>query len=98
MSDESLEVAIGAEFPCRHGPLSFSYSDGSARKIDGSPKTGDPGQARHDLEVAGTLTGTGLVMAHSQGVLRIDPNGKTTTNTINRAELVGVQAWLKRIR
>lgn len=60
MSDESLEVAIGAEFPCRHGrahdPLSFSYSDGSARKIDGSPKAGGSGLARHDREVAGTLT------------------------------------------
>ena len=36
-------------------------------------------------------------MAHSQEVLRTDPNGKTATDTINHAELVGVQAWLKRI-
>ena len=36
-------------------------------------------------------------MAHSQEVLRIDPRGKNTTNTINRAELVGVQAWLKQV-
>ena len=47
------------------------------------------------LEVAGTYIGTGLVMAGTQQVLRIDQNGKDTTNTINRAELVGVQAWLK---
>ena len=36
-------------------------------------------------------------MAHSQEVLRIDPRGKNTTNTISRAELVGVQAWLKHV-
>ena len=36
-------------------------------------------------------------MVHSQEVLRIDPRGKNTTNTINRAELVGVQAWLKQV-
>ena len=101
ISDESLDNAIRSGFPCRHdranSPLSFSYSDGSARKIDGSPNSAGPGQARLDPEAAGTLTGTDLVMAHSQEVLRIDPNGKTTTNTITRAELAGVQAWLKRI-
>ena len=36
-------------------------------------------------------------MAHNQDVLRIDPNCKNTINTINRAELVGVQAWLKQV-
>ena len=51
--------------------LSFSYSDGSARRIDGSPEAVGPGQARDDPEVAGTLTATGLVMAHSQEVLRM---------------------------
>ena len=32
-------------------------------------------------------------------MLRIDPiaRGKTTPNTTNRAELVGVQAWLKQV-
>ena len=36
-------------------------------------------------------------MAHCQDVLRTDTNGTNTSNTINRAELVGVlvQAWLK---
>ena len=36
-------------------------------------------------------------MAHSQEVLRIDPRGMSTTITINRAALVGVQAWLKQV-
>ena len=30
-------------------------------------------------------------------VLKVDPRGKITTNTINRAELVRVQAWLKQV-
>ena len=46
-------------------------------------------------EVAGTYIGTCLVMAGTQQVLWIDPNRKDTTTTINRAELVGVQTWLK---
>ena len=36
-------------------------------------------------------------MAETQRVIRIDPNGKDTTNTINRAELIGVHAWLEEI-
>ncbi len=36
-------------------------------------------------------------MAHTHQELRIDPNGKDTTNTINRAELVGVVSWLEEI-
>ena len=50
-----------------------------------------------DPEAAGTSPDTGLIMAHNQEVLRIDPRGTNTTNTISRAELVGVQAWLKQI-
>ena len=33
----------------------------------------------------------------AQEEIRINPNGRNTTNTINRAELVGVHAWLKSI-
>ena len=57
-------------------------------------------QGRQEPEAADTFTSMGLVMAHSQDVLRSDPNGENTTNTINRAELVGVQAcrpWLKQV-
>ena len=48
-------------------------------------------------ESIGTVTGTGLVMAQTQRLVHVDPNGKDTTNTIVRAELVGVQAWLREI-
>ena len=93
-SAEHLERAIRSRFPCvhyrAHDSSQFSYSDGSAKKVDGGSRNNQDGH-----EVAGTYTGTGLVMAGTQQVLRIDPNGKDTTNTINRAELVGVQAWLK---
>ena len=92
---------INVEFLCgrgrAHDPNSFSYSSGSAKKVDGSPKGKEPEQGRQDPEAAGTFTGTGLIMSHSQDELRIDPHGKNTTNTINRAELVGVQAWLKQV-
>ena len=60
-------------------------------------KGNGPECGRQDPEAAGTFTGTGLIMAHSQEVLRIDPRGKNTTNTISRAELVGVQTWLKQV-
>ena len=53
-------------------------------------------QARKSL-LEKTLTGTGLIMAHTRQELRIDPNGKDTTNPINRAELVGVVSWLEEI-
>ena len=95
-SAEGLEHAMTLAFPNIHRraytSTDFSYSDGSAKKVDGSPKGNQNGQ-----EVAGTYTGTGLVMADTQEVIRINPNGQNTTNTINRAELVGVQAWLKSI-
>ena len=61
------------------------------------PPRNGPEQGRQDPEAAGTFTGAGLIMARSQEVLRIDPRGRSTTNTINRAELVGVQAWLKQV-
>ena len=53
-------------------------------------------------ESIGTLTGTGpvrpgLIMARTHQEMRVDPNGKDTTNTINRAELVGVLSWLEEI-
>ena len=99
--DNRVFEDITVEFPVGHSrahdPNSFSYSDGSAKKVDGSPKGNGPERGRQDPEAAGTFTGTGLIMAHSQEVLRIDPRGKNTTNTINRAELVGVQAWLKQV-
>ena len=86
-----------SRFPCihqrAHQPLSFSYSDGSAQKVGG----GERANKRKSTEAPGTLTGTGLIMAETQRVIRIDPNGKDTTNTINRAELIGVHAWLKEI-
>ena len=92
--DNHMFEDITVEFLGGHGrahdPNSFSYSDGSAKKVDGSPNGNGPEQGRQDPEAAGTFTGTGLIMAHSQEVLRIDPRGKNTTNTINRAELVGV--------
>ena len=34
-------------------------------------------------------------MAHTHQELRIDPNGKDTTNTNNRAELASVVLWLE---
>lgn len=51
-----------------HEPISFSHLDGSARKIDGIPKSVGPGRARHDPEVADTCTRTnhGLVLAQIQ--------------------------------
>ena len=76
-----------------HDPHSFSYSDGSAKKTGGGQQTDEGGRS----ESIGTLTGTGLIMAHTHQELRIDPNGKDTTNTINRAELVGVVSWLEEI-
>ncbi len=36
-------------------------------------------------------------MAQSQCIVHKDPGGKDTTNTIVKAELVGVQAWLQEI-
>ena len=99
--DITVEFPCHMRFPGRHGqardPNSFSSSDGSAKKVDSSPKGNGPEQSRQDPEAAGTFRGTGLFMAHSQEVLRIDPRGKNTTNTINWAELVGVQAWLKQV-
>ena len=80
-----------------HDPYSFPYSDGSAKKVDGSPKDNKPEQGRQNPEAAGIFPGTGLIMAHSQEALRIDPRGIDTTNTINRTEIVGVQAWLKQV-
>ena len=53
--------------------------------------------SRQTSESIATLTGTGLIMAHTHQELRIDPNGKDTTNTINRAELVGVLLCLEDI-
>ena len=76
-----------------HDPRSFSYSDGSAKKTGGGQQTDEGGRS----ESIGTLTGTGLIMAHAHQELRIDPNGKDTTNTNNRAELVGVISWLEEI-
>lgn len=96
-----------AESPCRydraHDTLSLPYSDASAKNNDESPKAACPGQARLARlarlgpEAAGTLMGTSLVTAHSQDVLRIDQNGKDAADTIDRPELIGVQAWLKPI-
>ena len=99
--DNHVFKDIDVEFPGRHGrahdPKGFSYSNGSAKKVDGSPEGNGPEQGRQDPQAAGTFTGTGLIMAHSKEALSIDPRGKNTTNTINRAELVGVQAWLKQV-
>ena len=56
---------INLEFPGRHGqahdPKSFSYSDGSAKKVDGSPKGNGPEQGRQDPETAGTFIGGALL-------------------------------------
>ena len=104
--DNHVFEDINVEFPVRHSraydPNSFSFSDGSAKKVHGSPKGNGTERGRQDLEAAGTFTGTGFFitailcaahsMAHSQEVLRIIPKGQNTTYTINRAELVGVQA------
>ena len=57
-----------------------------------------PEQGRQDPEAAESFTGTGLLMVHIQNVLRVDPNGEPTTHTINWAQLMGVQAWLKQVR
>ena len=65
--------------------------------VKGILKGNGPEQGRQDHEAAGTFTGTGLIAAHSQEVLSIDLRGKSNTNTINLAELVGVQAWLKQV-
>ncbi len=76
-----------------HDPKSYSYSDGPAVK-----KGSEPIKSSKDRsESPGTITGTGLVMAQSQRIAHIDPGGKDTTNTIVRAELVGVQARLQEI-
>ena len=160
--DNHVLEDINVESPVRHSrahdPNSFSYSDGSAKKVDDSRLGNGPERGRQDpeckiqprcarssptktrphkpmlaewtreilslslwifrispikrdihasmdlgiiyqpfsyTEAAGTFTGTGLIMAHGQAVLRIDPRGRNTTNTINRVELVGGQAWLK---
>ena len=63
----------------------FSLSNGSA--ADGGDRS----------ESIATLTGTGLIMAHTHQELWLDPNGKDIINTINRAELVGVFLWLEEI-
>ena len=36
-------------------------------------------------------------MAQTQRLVHVDPNGKDTAITIVRAELVGVQTWLREI-
>ena len=78
--DNRVFEDINVEFPIRHSrahdPTSFSYSDGSAKKVDGSPKGSGPERGRQDPEAAGTFTGTGLIMAHSQEVLEIDQEVK----------------------
>ena len=79
-----------------HDPNSFSYSDGSAKKTGGGQQA-DGGLRSESI---GTVTGTGytgVIMAHTHQDLRIDPSGKGATNTINRAELVGVLSWLEEI-
>ena len=62
MTGESLESDIGTEFSCRHSrahdPISFSYSDGSARKVDGSSNV-DGHRQRHDMTLR--------LLVHSQG-------------------------------
>ena len=68
-----------------HDHHSFSYSDGSAKKTGGGQQADGCGRFESD----GTLTGTGLIMARTHQERRIDPNGKDTSKTINRAELVG---------
>ncbi len=82
-------------FPRMHGrahdPISYSYSDGSAVKKGSESRKGSKDRS----ESPGTITRTGLVMARSQRIGHIDPGGKDTTNTIVRAELVGMQAWLQ---
>ncbi len=84
-------------FPRMHGrahdPKSYSYSDGSAVKKGSELRK----VSKDRSESAGTITETGLVMAQSQRIVHIEPGGKDTTNTIVRAELVGVQAWLQEI-
>ena len=69
------------------------YSDGSAKLTGGGQQTDEGGRS----ESIGTLTGTGLIMAQIHQQLRIESNGKDTTSTINRAELVGVLSWLEEI-
>ncbi len=96
-SRQDLTDSVLVDFPCfhcrAHDPLSYSYSDGSAVKKGSEPIKG----SKDRLESPGTTTGTGLVMAQSQRIVHIDPGAKDTTNTIVRAELVGVQAWLQEI-
>ena len=72
-----------------HDPNSFSYSDGSAKMVKGILKGNGPEQGRQDHEAAGTFTGTGLMMAHSQEVLRIDPRGKIAP----QIESIGLSWW-----
>ena len=87
------------DFPCLHGrrydSLAYSCWDGSAFKK--GTEAGACNQDRSDS--IGTVTGTGLVMARTQRLVHVDPTGKgtTSTNSIVRAELVGVQAWLREI-
>ena len=65
--DNHVFEDINVEFPGRHGqghdPKSFCYSDGSAKKVDGSTRGNGSEQGRQDPEAAGTFTGTGLIMA-----------------------------------
>ena len=67
-SDHHVFEDINVDFPGRrgraHDPNSFSYLDGSAKKVGGSLKGNGPEQGRQDPEAAGTFTGMGLLMAH----------------------------------
>lgn len=67
----------GVHFPAGPAGLTLSATQMvPPRRLMEAPRVVGPGQARHDPEVAGTLAITSLVMAYSQGVLRMDPSGK----------------------
>ena len=71
-SDTYVFEDINVEFPVRNGrahdPNSSSYSNGSAKKVDGSPsspKGNGPEQGRRHPAAAGTFMVTGLMIVHS---------------------------------
>ena len=66
---EDVNVQFSGMHGQAHDPNSFSYSDGSAQRVDGSPKGKGPDQGRQDPEAAGIFTSTGLIMAYSQDIL-----------------------------
>ena len=94
---EDINMGLSGKHGRAHDPNSFSYSDGStdlrrsAKKVDSSSKRNGPElpeQGRQDPGAACTFTATGLTMAHSQEVLRIDPKCKQS-----HLQSVGLSWW-----